>query len=287
MNLISKVKYTAIGSRWLDIVIPWAKILAPEKTDEIRIGNENLILMARERIKHASCKSLKDSLENIHLLSEEEEDRRRSVDARLSTIVGLSSIAATIATGIIVAQAGGPLKISNISGRFVLSAVALYLIVQLCDAIYWAIRGQSRLDYKVNKIEAFLPQEDISEEEQLRCRIIKKIEHLQFNQESTSKKVTAMAVAHQAAKNFACGILVLSIIGMLLVSREPAVSPLLEALRTNAELRDQLKGPPGPDGPIGPAGKQGPKGDAARPMPDIQIERSRKQPNEPGKTGSG
>lgn len=64
--------------------------------------------------------------------------------------------------------------------------------------------------------------------------------------------MTALAVAHRAAENFAGGLLVLSVAAVVMASRGPGDSALLDTLRNDSELRQLLRGPAGPQGPPGP-----------------------------------
>jgi hypothetical protein len=257
----------------LDCVVPWAKPLTQEQKDAEAKQTTDECTATENQIKHANREALTQALTDLASLIENDAERRRSVDTRLSTMVGLASIAATVVTGIIIAQAAGTLKVSSGYARWTLGALAFYLTLQLCDAIYWAIRGQSRQGYKIDTVLDVLPQPLIPEEDRLRQRMFVLVGQLHFNRESINKKVTAMAIAHRAATNFAVGLLALSVVGMFMMSLEPTEPPVVEALGTDATLRDLVRGPVGPagpvgsQGPIGQTGATGPRGDVGPPGP--------------------
>lgn len=267
------IRQRILGSTWFDFILPWANPFTDEEKDGERQRTAAVLEATNDRIRHANCEALKSIMTEMTALMEVEAERRRSVDTRLATIVGLASVAATVATGMIVAQAAGTLNLSNFYGRWALSASAFYIIMQLCDAIYWAVRGQARHGYRIDTVSDILPEPLMSEEELLRKRIITWVGQYHFNQNSINSKVTAMAVAHQAAKNFAGGLIVLSILAVFTMALNPTTAPVFEQLRGDAKLRDLLRGPAGPEGapgqpgPVGPVGATGPKGDAVAPGP--------------------
>jgi len=253
---------TPLGSKWMDFVLPWANgAINSAQCDEKR---EGAIKEASEGVKEADLKSLKRSKESMTGLLESDEDRRASVDGRLTTMVGLASIAAALVTGIIVAQASGTLKIES-PARWVIAIVVLYLALQLCDAICWAIHGLQRKDYFSLTATDALPKPNLSEEERLRADIVERAEMLHDNRKITDEKVTAMAVAHRAAMNFAVGLFALAVAGLLASPRAPQ-NAALDALKTDVAIRAMLQGPPGPQGPqgqpgsAGAAGPRGPRG---------------------------
>lgn len=133
-----------LGSKWFDWLIPWeAALESGQQESEYRRGYEQVDVV-KQRLITADLDTLKDALSSVEKLVEAQDERRSSVETRLSTIVGLTSIAATLATGLIVAQTAGTLKLPPGLFRWGFVLLGIYLVIQLCDAIWWAIRGQSR-----------------------------------------------------------------------------------------------------------------------------------------------
>src|ERR1700685_4320148 len=122
------IRQRILGSTWFDFVVPWASPSTEEEKDGEQRRTAAELAATNDRIRHANCEALKSFMTEITALMEVEAERRRSVDTRLATIVGLASVAATVATGMIVAQAVGTLNVSNIYGRWALSASAFYII---------------------------------------------------------------------------------------------------------------------------------------------------------------
>jgi len=256
-----------LGSKWFDLVLPWTRALTKEQKlkESNRTAAEKKLV--EDRIADANAESLKQVVEGLSGMIEEDADRRRNVDSRLSTLVGLTSIAATLVSGLIITQVAGTLNISANLDRFIVNFLAFYLTVQLCDAICWAIYGQERRSFASDSVIDFLPTPDSTEVQQLRQRILTLVDHLSFNTSSTNEKVTAMAVAHRAAKNFGVALLLLGGVGLALVSPPAAPTLSLEVLKAKPELLRLLRGEagprgaPGPQGIPGPAGPPGQKGD--------------------------
>jgi len=253
------------GSAWLDWIIPWAAPLSDEqRKTQAKVRAEQVMEVA-VRLVNADAIALKDALVRVEALLDADDERRKSVDTRLSTIVGLTSIAATLATGLSIAQAAGTLRLPVGWILWGVTTLAFYLVTQLCFAIGWAIQGQSRANYREDRAIDLIRGPEMTEEIWLRRRIPQMVERLLTNQEQVNKKVTTMAVAHRAIQNFVGGMILLSLLGLLAAFRVPDEAPLMQAIRSNVELRALLRGPEGPPGPRGESGPRGPQGITGKP----------------------
>ncbi|MGH9429269.1 MAG: hypothetical protein ACRD2L_23550, partial [Terriglobia bacterium] len=147
-------------------------------------------------------------------LLEWEKERRQSVEARLTTIMGLSSIAGTIVFGGILAQAAGALNVHKVWLRWAMVLGGLYLTMQLCNAIMAAVRGLSRKSYLTLTVADLLPSPGEDRFIYMRRRIAKYREEFADHRLKNDEKVTQMAVAHRAMKNFLVGLLLLAGFGV-------------------------------------------------------------------------
>lgn len=268
-----------LGSSHFDFVIPWMAPLAADRQVAERLRRQTTMEQLAHRVAKMKKEHLEGVLEELVTLVDAEDERRKGVDSRLSTIVGLSSIAATLATGLIIAQAGGTLNFGGAWSRAFIAMLALYLVLQLCVAIWWAIQGQSRATYLDDSVSDVVRDPVLSELDWLRGRIGQKARQVLENQAQINRKVTAMAVAHRATGNFIGGLLVLSVAGLVASFQAPSDKPVPKALRENAELRSVQQGPrglPGPPGPPGPSGPPGPRG----------VQGSRGERGPPGRPGA-
>ena len=256
-----------VGTAAFDCVLPWSAPFAAGQEDADKAARASAAAEVVARVANSQKDDLKAALEELVTLVDAEDERRKGVDTRLSTIVGLTSIAATLATGLIIAQAAGTLSFSSTWSRGLFAVLALYLVVQLCDAIWWAIRGQSRATYEADAVTDVVRDPALSEEGWLRQRIGDKANQWLDHQTQNNRKVTAMAVAHRATANFVCGLIVMSIAGLIASFQPPSDKPAIKALRENAELRSLLQGPQGVPGPKGARGLQGPEGPRGEPGP--------------------
>jgi hypothetical protein len=186
----------------VDMVFPWCN---PPSKEEIKTEDE------RRTTYKATCDKLVKALPNDenalvgHLgecakLLEEEDARRQSVDVRLTSIVGLCSVAGTVVFGGILAQAAGTLRVQETWMRYVMALGTLYLAAQLCSAILAAVRGLSRKSYPVATATGILPHPGEDRPTHLRRRIGACFEMLSIRQTNTNDKVTQMAVAHRDEK---------------------------------------------------------------------------------------
>jgi hypothetical protein len=198
---------------------------------------------------------LKEYLAECSKLVEEERSRRQSVEARLTTIIGLSSIAGTIAFGGLVAGAIASLRPQGLFLRCLVASGALYLILQLSCGILAAIRGLSRQSYLSQDVNDLLPKQSETRSVYLRRQINWSLKSLADHRAKNNAKVTQMAIAHRAMKNFVFGLIVFSLLWVPLAVTRKSANDLTEALRRNQELNELPRGPQGPQGPIGPKGE--------------------------------
>lgn len=183
-----------------------------------------------------------------------EDERRQGVDARLTTIVGLSSIAGTIVLG---SMFGQPSSLRNGLQGWLLAFGLFYLTLQVCSAILAAILGLGRRGYHTIMPADVLPVQGEAPAVQLRRQIANCLDILDDGRSKNNEKVTQMAVAHRAMLNFLAGLLALAILGTLHTITASPSDDLVERLRQDKTLQELLRGSqgtPGSPGPQGPAG---------------------------------
>jgi hypothetical protein len=178
-----------------------------------------------------------------------EDQRRQGVETRLTTIIGLSSIAGTIVLGTMIAPRApqGPL------GRL-LALGLFYLVLQVCSAILAAVQGLSRRGYLIRLASDILPLANEAPAVHLRRQIRDSLAVLDDDRTLNNRKVTMMAVAHRAMMNFLVGLLVLAVLGTVHALSMKPTDDLVERLRQDHALQDLLRGPVGSPGPQGPPG---------------------------------
>jgi hypothetical protein len=186
-------------------------------------------------------------------LLDAEDARRQSVEGRLTSIMGLSSIGATIVFGSILAQAGGTLHVQRVWLRWVLAIGALYLALQLCCAIMAALRGLERQSYLASSTYDVFPlPSGEARSPYLHRQIQNCVSNLADHRTVNGKKVTQMAIAHCAMKNFLWFLLILALVGAYGGITSPSQgNDLLETLRRDRQVQELLRGPQGPAGPRG------------------------------------
>lgn len=190
---------------------------------------------------------------------EAEDGRRQSVEGRLTNAMGLASIAGTIVFGTILAQIAGTLHVAPGLPRWIVAIGSLYLVMQICGAIFAAVGGLSRQNYLTLTPSDFLAESSANKTNHLRDLVTKQLSTLADHQSQNDAKVTWMATAHRAMQQFLYGLLVFALVGTFLaINAPPAHDDLVDTLKKNHELQELIRGPVGPVGPSGPIG---PKGD--------------------------
>ncbi len=203
---------------------------------------------------------LREYLDECLRLLDEESDRRQSVEARLTSVMGLLSIAGTVLFSGIIAQATGAIHSQSAVFRWGMALGALYLTLQLCSAILAAVRGLSRKSFSVATGSGVLPLKDEGRTEYFRRRILWCLQTLVSHRPQNDDKVTEMAKAHCALTNFLVGLLLVAVFCGWFAVQQNRGDDTIEILQKNQKLYDLLRGPQGPPGPLGPKGDPGPPG---------------------------
>ena len=184
-----------------------------------------------------------------------EDGRRQSVEGRLTNLMGLASIAGTIVFGTILAQISGTLHISPGPLRWVIAFGSLYLVAQICSAIFAAVGGLARQSYLTLTPSDFLAELGANKTDHLRGLVSEQLKALANHQSQNDAKVTWMATAHRAMRQFLSGLLVFALAGTFFaINAPPPHDDLVETLKKNHELQELIRGPVGPSGAMGPKG---------------------------------
>ncbi len=199
--------------------------------------------------------------ECIALLRREQEVRQ-SIEARLTSTMGLTTIAGTIAVGGILALASGTQHIT-IAQRIIVSLGGLYLVSQVCWVIRFSVGGLERRGHIESNASDVLPLPSEPRPAYLRRQISDCAESLADFRSVRKKRVEQMALAHCAIKNFLWGLVSFAVLGTIFaITTTNTADDLTQTLKKNRELYEQLRGPQGPKGDPGPPG---PKGDPGPP----------------------
>lgn len=246
-----------------DWIMPRARPLSKKESEEEQARQSNETAECTRRIAALPYdeNTLIVYLGEFNKLLEAEQARRQSVEIRLTSIMGLSSIAATLVFGSILAQAAGTLRVQQVWLRWALAFGAIYLAVQLCWAIISALRGLERQAYLSDTTLDFLPiPSGEARSACLRRRIGRSLSLLIDHRSLNNGKVTQMAIAHRALQNFLWSLLVLALLGAYgAVTLSRHSDDLIERLKQNHELQELLRGPQGPQGAKGDTGSNQPQ----------------------------
>jgi len=198
-------------------------------------------------------------------LLEREDSRREGVEARLTSILGLFTIAGTIVFSGIVAQAVGTLRAPTSLLRWSLALGTFYLALQICCALRAAVSGLGRRGYDAPTARNYFMAPDESLAFHSREQITTCLRILANHQQRNNEKVSQMAAAQRAMWNFIIALILFAAIGTAaaIAVRLPD-DALIQTLKKNHELNEMLRGPQGPKGDAGPVG---PKGDPGARVP--------------------
>ncbi len=254
---------------WLRDII-WPMVLSPTPTDVAladsrRSEHRDADLDAINGIaRDASDEIFADAIAAVQASVDGEDERRTSVESRLTTVLGMISVATSIAFGALASVFGKGFQGVNTPAAVVGSGLMIYAVLQLVNALLAALRGLRRAGYETISPADVLPKpsESLADSRKraMRASVGIRTQHADVN----SRKVEAMAVAHMGLRNFVCAVLLLGVLVagvMMWPSGDPALEQrIVTKLRSDPALLDLLRGTPGPSGPPGPPGLQGQPG---------------------------
>jgi hypothetical protein len=235
----------------LDWLYPTVEPLSEEKCDDQR-------RLQQDRLQFAETHTDPEAIAKGYAeLCAEEAERLKSVETRLGSILGLTSITSSLLIGGIFAIVNGGLSDSSRSVRFVACAALVYLSLQIISSTLAAIQGLGRASWIGRSIEDYVACSEVGPAEQHRQTALRNCRRLLQMGNNINAKVTQMAVAHAAIRNFASASVLIAVLGCAAVLMQQPGSAATKAIRTNPDLQKLLQGPPGPKGPQGPKGDPG------------------------------
>lgn len=208
---------------------------------------------------------------------EGERGRRSSVEARLTTVLGMVSVAASVAFGALTAVFNKGFQGVATVPAFVGVAVMVYAVLQLVNGLLAALRGLVRTEYLETLPAELLRRPTETTNQHLRRQMHHMARARAQHAEANSRKVDAMAVAHTALRHFVISVLILSLLMaaiMIIPGSSASERSLISKLRSDPALIELLRGPrgapgapgaQGPTGATGASGERGPQGPVGAP----------------------
>ena len=239
----------------LDRSFPLAQ---PQSAEEQKANSKSRAAHQKDWEERAAALPAKEESLVQHLAAcktalDDESQRQQSVEGRLTTIIGLSSIAGTIVFGTMLTNI--PRTPSVLSWLMLLSLG--YLILQLVSAMHAGVRGLERRAYDTMPFTDLLPSGREASTHYYRREIQEFFAILAQNQDQNNAKVTQMAVAHRAMKNFIGGLVIFAVLASIHHVVEPPSDELVNRLKADHALRELIRGLQGQPGPAGPQGPPG------------------------------
>ena len=204
-----------LGDFWWDVrdcIFPAPRPLDPETVRQQTERQETDRLEASRRISALPSdeESLRLYLGDTMRLLAEEQERRTSVESRLTSLMGFISIAGTVVFGGLVAEWAGTLLLRSRIAEWIFTVGALYIALQLFCALMATIRGVSRKAYVADAPLDVIRKVGVPITGHIRERIRQNLEILESARTVSNSKVEHMAVAHRAIENFLVALLIVA-----------------------------------------------------------------------------
>lgn len=230
----------------LDLVWPRATPFAPEQAEAIKARQEAWRATARSRIDALRTRPAPgSSTHSLHIIEAtvrveallaQERVHVQSVDARLLGMLGQTSVAAALIVAALTSKDLRALAPSSL--RVALVLLLLYMIVQLLVALRASLSGLERRGYLATKTPDEFPDTTQSDVDFAVQRLSEYTESLLEAKERTNEKVTQMAVAHCAFRNFLWAALVFSVaLAIVAVRAVDAPDGVGKVISTTRHLR--------------------------------------------------
>jgi hypothetical protein len=201
-----------------DWIYPLAE---PLSSDEVNLNKKR----EQECLDFVSSHSDPQSVVKAYAeLERYEAERLERVEARLNTILGLTSITASLLLGGTFVLVNGGLSDSNLWVRSLAGLALLYLNLQIVGSTIAAIRGLTRMTWHAPTIEDLLPSSIIGSRDTNQQLAVRNCERHLHAEQNVNFKVTQMAVAHTAIRNFAAGSALVAILGFASASIQSPAS---------------------------------------------------------------
>ncbi len=265
---------------WRQIVqtfSPWKACtvaLAEDATEVVESQESETRTLAD--LEGRETQELADILERYRELHLEEEERKKAVNERLTSVLSLSSVVTAITFGFFSVAFDRSL-VERLGGlQWIAVVVFVYTLGQLLISVLWAVKG-----LKISFVQEAFPDDILRRpaetREQFLCRAIRNHSGLlSSHDQAATKKADSLEVAHRGIINFLLGTVVL--VMLLLVGAWWGVKPSKETTPVRIQADDALierlrgpQGPPGVQGPAGPAGPRGPPGPVGKPRTRSQT----------------
>ncbi|HLO96320.1 MAG TPA: hypothetical protein VK195_18580 [Burkholderiaceae bacterium] len=202
---------------------------------------------------------LKDLLSASVKLLDDEHTRKTGVEARLLSVAGMGSIAATVVLGTLFTLATEKSLGLTPLARVPLALGATYLAVQLVAALHASVTGLMSRGYDVLVPADLVPASTSSSKVwasrvYYRRRIADVLDLMVRHRGITNKKLDQLNLAHRAMRNFLWGLLFMAAVGCLaaLTVHPPETSGQHAVLR-DADEHVAIAGPRAASAPLPPA----------------------------------
>ena len=241
-----------------DVLFPLPEPPSPKEREDRKIRE------CAERLQIDGSADLRPCLNGYSSLLEMERSRRESAEKRLTSILGLTSIAGTLVFGEIFALATGTIHSPNLTLTIIVSLGTIYLVLQIASATIAAVRGLSRQTYQIPTIDDLVEKSGEGPTAHRHRETVLLFERYFEMRELNNNKITQMATAHRATINFISAVVLLAFAGSFFALTAHPENDFLRLVKQNQQLQELLRGSQGPTGPPGPRGEQGPPGRTVR-----------------------
>ena len=210
--------------------------LYPNLEPPKRSDTERAEIRSKERLAaigtHNDPRSLSEAYAKLH---QEEMERLKSVESRLGGILRLASITASLLLGGMFALLKGGLGQSGSLVECSAAAALLYLNLQLACSTIAAVRGMGRATWEYPSIEDLIPPAEIGPIEFQRRVASHAYKRLLAAERNINDKVSQMAVAHAAIRNFATGSALFAVLGLAAVGFQQYGIKATKPIKANPE----------------------------------------------------
>lgn len=239
-------------------IIDWVcPIVTPMTTDDKKIQktrdteSKEAALKAADNLLDHSIDTVNKAHEDVLGLVRKEEERIQRAENKLATLFVLSAISASL-----VLSVNG---LASAGAHWVIIVVTGYCLLQLIRLLFATLDGLKRRPFTALTIADMAPVWTNSEYKKNLVQIVRTaIINIHEFQQAGNEKITALAVAHTAFRNYLCGLAFLFIVSIFLSPEKDTLEiktqKIIYELQHHPDLLEILRGSPSPEDDIRSSG---------------------------------
>ena len=231
-------------------VTDWVWPMVPPKTqhqkdvqEEREAQRENADLTAIDNLLEHSFDATKKAHKDVLNRLDKEEDRVKTAENKLATLFAMSAISA----GLVLSVNG----LASSGAHGLIPLLTFYCLMQLICVLFTILNGLKRRSYTMLSIAELAPSWTDTDVNHLVPVVRSATNNVHEYHKAGNDKITALAIAHAAFRNYLCGLTLLFVFSIFLSTEEETLEiktqKIIHELQRHPHVLEILRSPPRPE----------------------------------------